>query len=144
MTYNLYKMFKERYPGKYNKFSIYEANERINVILRDRLLLGKNNLLSLNEIDGVSEKYFEGFYEIKDGKQFQMEGLIVFLNPRDSLSYERYDHHSFWIPRSESSLEIEISTGNRGISLLNQQQRIKYFWFVKSLFDRMKENALKK
>ena len=141
MTKKLYEMFKKKYPQKYNSFSIYGADERINLSLIDRLFINKNNLMPLSELDEICNKYFKDFYKIEDAGKFSLKGIFVLFEVDGLRKYKNYFGHSFWIPRF-LPLEMEISTGNRGNFLLEDKQREKYFGFVNDIFEKLKENAL--
>ena len=144
MTQKLYKMFKEKYSQKWNSFSIYGADERICLTLRDRIFIDKSNLIKLSELEEISKKYFNGFYEIRDGKLMQLRGIVLILNPNQKFEKKEYNNHSFWLSTFPNlPLDMEISTGNRGEFLLTKNQREKYFNFVKDIFNKYKENALK-
>ncbi len=141
MTQRLYEMFKEKYPHKWNGFSIYGAMERIELSLLDKSFIDKGNLISLDEINRISKKHFNNFYELNRGDS--RKGVYVVLNPLSSIKYDSYFGHSFYIPKFHAPLDIEISTGNRGRVDLTNEQRKKYFNFVNDLFLKFKENALK-
>ena len=152
MTQKLYEMFKKKYPQEYNNFSIYGANERINVHLNDKIFIDKwdKQLINLNDLERFVKKYFEDFYEIKDCKDTGYKvGYLIRFNTQTSKGKEifdktkNYNQHSFWITSFTPPLEMEISTGNRGRSLLIKEQRNNYFNFVNGLFEKFKENALR-
>lgn len=142
MTQKLYEMFKKKYPQEYNNFSIYGADERINLSLKDKLFIEKTDLMSISELDGICNKYFKGFYKIKDAEDFSLRGIFVLFEVDGLKRYQNYFGHSFWITRF-APLEMEIATGNRGNFLLTEKQRENYFEFVNDIFEKLKENALK-
>ena len=141
MTQKLYEMFKKKYPQEYNNFSIYGADERINLSLTDRLFINKGDIITLNEILEISDKHFKEIYKIEDAKKFSLGGIFVLFEVDGLKKYQNYFGHYFWIPRF-IPLEMEISTGNRGNFLLTKKQRENYFGFVNDIFEKLKENAL--
>lgn len=142
MTQKLYEMFKKKYPQKYNNSSIYGADERINISLKDKLFIGNTDLMPLSELNEICNKYFRGFYKIEDAKNFSLRGIFVLFEVDGLRKYQNYFGHSFWIPQF-IPLDMEISTGNRGNFLLEDRQRENYFEFVNDIFEKLKENALK-
>ncbi len=142
MTQKIYEMFKKKYPQEYNNFSIYGADERINLSLKDKLFIDKGNLMPLSELDDICNKYFRGFYKIQDARKFSLKGIFVLFEVDGLREYKNYFGHSFWISHF-IPLEMEISTGNRGNFLLTKKQRENYFEFVNDIFEKLKENALK-
>ena len=142
MTQRLYDALKKKYPQEWNSFSIYGADERINISLKDKLFIDKCNLIPLPELDDICNKYFKDFYKIEDAKKFSLKGTFILFEVDGLKKYQNYFGHSFWIPRF-IPLDMEISTGNRGNFLLEDEQRENYFGFVDTLFEKLKENALK-
>ena len=142
MTQKLYEMLKKKYPREWNSFPIYGADERINISLKDKSFIGKDNLISINELEKIANNYFKDFYKIEDAKKFGLRGVFVLFEVDGIKKYQNYFGHSFWIPRFVP-LDMEISTGNRGNFLLTKKQRENYFRFVNDIFEKVKKNALK-
>ena len=143
MTQKLYKMFLKKYFQEWNTFSIYGADERIFISLKDKSFTNKeDDLISINELDKIANNYFNNFYEIKDARDFGLHGIFVLFYIDGLRKYQNYFAHSFWLPHLYSPLEIEISTGNRGNSLLTKEQRENYFGFVNDIFEKFRYNAL--
>ena len=145
MTQKLYEMLKKKYSQEWNNFSIYGADERVCLSLKDKSFINaKKDLISIAELNDISDKYFNGFYKIKDAKEFSLRGVFILFEVDGLKKYQNYFEHSFWLPRLHPPLDMEISTGNRGNFLLTKKQRENYFGFVNDIFAKFKENALKK
>lgn len=145
MTQRLYEMLEAEFHESWNRIWIYGADERIDVSLNDRSFAefsrrSSEDIITFGEIEEIAKRYF-GNCRVKDGKSLDLGGVYMDFGWDGKRAKNPYFGHSIWIPRFRPPLDIEISTGNRGNFVLEDEQREKYFGFVKDMFEKFKENA---
>lgn len=146
MTQKLYEMLTKEFPQQWNRIWIYGMDERINVSLNDPsfaefIMRSSEEIITLSETEEIAKSYFDNCL-IKDGKDLSLSGIYIEFEWDKRKAEDPYLGHSVWIPRLRPPLDIELSTGIRRSFILEKEQREKYFGFVKSMFEKFKENAI--
>jgi hypothetical protein len=144
MTSKLYEMLVREYPSEKgdarSRISIYGADERIYLSLFNRIFSGKDNLMSAEGIEGIARRFFNLFYAMREINKGE---LTIVLNPEGDMDKREYDGHLIIVHSHFLFPEMEIWTGNRGKTVLEEEQRGKYFGFVKEVYEKFLENAKK-
>lgn len=134
-------MLTKKYPSETgnsrSRISIYGADERINLSLFHRSFIGKGKLITPEEIDRIAGEFFSLFYKMRQIDRNQ----VIILNPDDDMEYAEYKGHLIIVNGHFLFPEMEIWTGNRGNVILTEEQRQKYFGFVKEIYEKFVENA---
>lgn len=141
MTSKLYEMLVKEYlletKDSRREISIYGADERIYLSLFHRIFIGKDKLITPEEINRIARGFFGLFYKMKEIDKNQ----TIIFNSDSDMEYEEYHGHLIIVHGHFLFPEMEIWTGNRGNCILTEEQRQKYFGFVKEVYNQFIENA---
>ena len=157
MTDILFNRFRNRFPplNGYEKITIYGAYERIYLDLIGREFMSAPFINPEDEIKTLASKVFdvnfEWGYSYYDAKTKNPE---IIFNPaglskdkggtEELMRYQdNYSGHTIEIKLPARNPEITISTGNRGKTLLLDEQRDKYFEFVEEIYKIFLESSRK-
>lgn len=118
-----------------------DGNERIYFFYIHKNYLNRHKeIITKEQIKNIAGEVFDdvgwNFYEDKGLKQ----NVIKFHNTATSFGKEYayqswYDSHNIGFGSLEIRLNITIETGNRGLSKLNEIQRMKYSLFIDKIVE---------
>jgi len=141
MTDVLYDLLSKRFPAidGDERVSAYENFERIHLNLFDLVFKDAPSLTDHSKIEQLAKLLFEVNFEYKPEGNV---GPSIFFYPSTNKKPEKfYANHYVQVQLPSKFPIINIVTGNRGESVLELEQRKKYFTFVEQVYDLFLQNA---